>query len=339
MYKLYLQEGDSNQATQFYINIIVAAVEQRFGKVVVVHDVKQINKEDIVIVVAMYSLIAIIRNRFRQKFIYWFQGVHAEEVTFGVRKISLRMLLRKYYMAFWEGFCLHRSKFNFMVSHKMLDFYRRKYHYKKNNFFIMPCYNQEISKQAFFRKEKYSNPSIVYAGGMLPWQCVDELFQLYEKLKSKLPQATLTILTKDSRTVLDYIKKYNASDVYVDYVNLEELNDYMSKFKYGFLLRSDDIVNNVATPTKFNSYLSVGVIPIVSKTIHAFRQIITDMQFCISSKDEKDLDSVVNQIVQMEKKQISGEDVFVEYKEIFDTYFNTKNHINQISSNLMKLDI
>lgn len=336
MYKLYLQKGDCNQATQYYINIIISAVERRFGKIDLVNDVRELKKEDIVIVIAMYSLIAILRNRFNQKFIYWFQGVHAEEVTFGCRKLTWRILLRKYYMAFWEGLCLHKSKFNFFVSQKMLDHYRKKYRYTDDNYYIMPCYNQEIQKDAFYSERKYLSPSIVYAGAMLSWQCVDELFELYSKLKVKLPKASLTILTKDKNIVEEYIKKYNVSDVAIDFRKLEDLNNYMSKFKYGFLLRSDDIVNNVATPTKFNSYLAVGIIPIISNTIYAYRDIVKDMKFFITSKDEKDLDSVVEQIVELERQPISTNEIYSEYKHIFDTYYNTENHIINIGEKLEK---
>jgi len=334
MYKLYLKKGEYNQATQYYTNIIVAAVKRQFGTVEIADDVTYINKEDIVIIISIYSLIAVIRHRFNQKFIYWFQGIQPEEITFGLSKVSLRTRLRRHFMAFCEWVCLHKSKFNIFVSDAMLNHYRNKYHYKGNNYYIMPCYNQQLESSSFHILEKYSKPSIVYAGAMLPWQCVDELFQLYAKLKEHIPEASLTILTKDKEIVQVLIRKYNVPDVILDFVQLEDLNAYMSKFKYGFLLRSDDIVNNVATPTKFNSYLAVGVIPIVSKSIHAYRPIIDKMRFCISAEDEKDLDAVVNQIVKMELSAIDGKDVYAEYRQIFDTYYNTENHIANIAKHL-----
>jgi len=335
MYKLYLQKGDVNQATAFYIDIIKKSIEDRIGTVEVVDNVEYIQKKDIVVVVAMYSLISVIKHRFNQQFIYWFQGLNAEETTFGIIRPSFRTILRKQYMSLWEWFCVHKSSFNLFVSQSMLNHYRRKYHYKDDNYYIMPCYNQEIDCNAFNKDGKYTKPSIVYAGAMLPWQCVDELFQLYARLKEKLPNASLTILTKDKAAVYDLMRKYKVDDVTVDFVKLESLNEYIARFKYGFLLRQDDIVNNVATPTKFNSYLAAGVIPIVSETIHAYIPIIRQMHYCISADDEKDIDSVVDQIVKMENTTIKGSDVFNEYKQIFDYYYNTTEHITQLSEALV----
>lgn len=39
---------------------------------------------------------------------------------------------------------------------------------------------------------------------------------------------------------------------------VSQLNEEHAKYKFGFLLRMDDVVNNVATPTKYNSYLTLG---------------------------------------------------------------------------------
>lgn len=116
MYKLYLQKGDLNQATEYYVNVLRVAVERKFGKVEIVDEVKSINQDDIVIIIAMYSLIAVLKHRFNQKFIYWYQGIHAEEMLFGSNKVSLRTRLRMYYMSFFEWLCLRKSKFNFFVS-------------------------------------------------------------------------------------------------------------------------------------------------------------------------------------------------------------------------------
>lgn len=48
------------------------------------------------------------------------------------------------------------------------------------------------------------------------------------------------------------------------------MTDTLRDVKFGFVLRDDIAVNNVATPTKLSSYLSAGVIPIYSSALKDF---------------------------------------------------------------------
>src|SRR5690606_9036242 len=121
---------------------------------------------------------------------------------------------------------------------------------------IIPCYNQTLKEDFFYHKRKYSRLDFVYAGSLSTWQCVEESIRVFKYIQNKVPSATFTILTKNGGEVKHLIEKNKVKNVLTDYVPLVELQEYLARFKYAFLLRRDEKVNRVSTPTKMNSYRS-----------------------------------------------------------------------------------
>ena len=110
----------------------------------------------------------------------------------------------------------------------------------------------------------------MYAGSLSAWQNIDETLKIFKQIENIIPEATLTLLTEEKIKAQALIKQYDIQNAMVRYVSLNNLNEELLKHKYGFLLRKDIKVNNVSTPTKMNSYLSSGVIPIYSDAIKDF---------------------------------------------------------------------
>ncbi|MFH4294131.1 hypothetical protein WAJ58_23570, partial [Acinetobacter baumannii] len=84
----------------------------------------------------------------------------------------------------------------------------------------------------------------------------------------------------------------------IKYVSLENLDTELLKYKYGFLIRENHIVNNVATPTKMNSYLANGIIPIYLSFIDHFKVNFNEYDFIVAKEKTQD---VLNDIVNFEK--------------------------------------
>ena len=323
-------------ATTFYIDVIEKALRKVYDNVDIVSDIKLVTKDDVVCIITLYACMDVLKNRFSQRIIYWWQGVTPEELGFNVKKFSARLRLRILFYTVLEWYLLRHAKLNIFVSPTMEEHYKKKYHYSGNNTFVMPCYNQDVMPEAFYKEDKYCHPSFVYAGAMLAWQCVEEAVQLYCKVKERFPKASLTLLTNGKEEAARLIDKYKAKDVTVKFVPVKELNNEQSKYKYGLLLRSDDTVNNVATPTKFNSYLAVGLIPVISRVIGAYNPIINNMKYVVTTKDEKDLDNAYKQICEIESAEIKPEDVYKEYSQIFKSYYNTEEYIATLETKLRK---
>lgn len=334
--KIYLRKGERNNATTHYIDVLERSLLKVFNKVEYIDDIKELQSNDVVLIITMYALMDVWKKNFNQKIIYWWQGITPEELSYNVSHFTFRLRLRIIFYNVLEFLLLRKAKFNIFVSNTMLEHYRKKYRYKGENTAIMPCYNQALSKQSFFVQSKYSRPSFVYSGAMLPWQCVEETVVLYNKVKAHYPQATLTILTTGIDEAKEIVDRHNAADVEIKCVPVEKLNEEQAKYKYGMLLRADNIVNNVATPTKFNSYLAVGLIPVISDVVGAYKPILSKMKYKIGVGDEKDLDKAFQLICEMEETDIEPGEIYAEYKSIFDSFYNTENYINEISTNINK---
>src|SRR5690606_4048397 len=104
---------------------------------------------------------------------------------------------------------------------------------------IMPCYNLQLDEQVFFKGDRYNKASFVYAGSTAQWQCLDETLLIFKAIQERIVDAELVVLTKDYNTVDELIKKYRISNVTINYVDLSELQNELSKYKYAFLIRED----------------------------------------------------------------------------------------------------
>lgn len=115
--------------------------------------------------------------------------------------------------------------------------------------------------------DKYNNLSFVYAGALYDWQCIEETVLVFKMINEIDPSARLTLLTAKKQKAEELIKKFALVNIKISFVKLENLQNELVKYKYGFLLRKNDPINNVATPTKMNSYLAAGIIPINTNVI------------------------------------------------------------------------
>lgn len=96
---------------------------------------------------------------------------------------------------------------------------------------------------------------------MAAWQCVPKMLDIYKYIKKNIPSATLTIFTSQQKVAKELVLKKEV-DVKIEYCAPEMMNAKLSEFKYGFLIRDNIKVNQIATPTKINTYMAAGIIPI-----------------------------------------------------------------------------
>lgn len=331
MFKLALFEGDKNDATLFYLGIIKEAVEQNGFNVEIVESLSDINNEDIVLVINPKAFWNVKHHLEDNSMIYWFQGVVPEEVDF-YEMPWIKKLLSKIRYTILERIILKQSDFNFFVSNTMLSHYKKKYGYKKTNYFVMPCFNQPLLETAFY-DEKYTKPSFVYTGNLAKWQCFEPMVALFAHIKKQLPDATLSVYTQEFERAQTILKKYGV-DATIKYVPYQQLSEEIKQYKYGFILREDNIVNNVATPTKMNSYLASGIIPIYTDVVGAYKENLGRLQYAVPVQPDN---KGIEKLFEMEKQTIQAVDVLNEYKAIFDSYYNRKLYVEQIAEVLSKL--
>ena len=159
MYKFYLQDGDLNEATSYYIDIISRALLQQGEQVEKVFSLKVISPTDKVITIQSKAFFRVWLKNPKQYIINWYQGIVPEEAMC-MFEDSLSKYARKYLWRFLEYFSLCKAKGNIFVSEAMWRHYQHIYGYDKSNYCIMPCFNQELDLRQF-TAEKYATPSFV----------------------------------------------------------------------------------------------------------------------------------------------------------------------------------
>ena len=331
MYTTFLEKDDWNDATSYYIELIEDAFKKTGQQVTRTKSIDEINRESIVFVVKITSMLRVLFKRPKQKIILWIQGITPEEALMP-NEFKLKLYFRKFALRIIEWYVLPKALFIFMVSNEMLRHYQRIYNYKKSNHYIMPCFNQALNEWAFCI-EKYEKPTFVYSGSLANWQCFTQTIQIYKQIEKAIPNSSLTILTKEQDKARIILEQYQISNYEVKYVHLTELSTELSKYKYGFLLREDIEINRVATPTKLNSYLAAGVIPIYSNVITDFREHLSSFKYLINIKNINDFVGCSRQIIQFEQSTtINYKDVLTEYKAIFSQYYNREYYVNSITN-------
>ena len=126
------------------------------------------------------------------------------------------------------------------------------------------------------------------------------------------------------------IKKYKIKNVIVDYCKISDLHIKLSQYKYAFLIRENHIVNKVSTPTKMNTYMAAGLIPIYTDVIDAFEKNINLEKFGIKVSYNSSINLIVDKILLHHQEVINSQELLKTYSKIFLNFYNDKFYINEL---------
>ncbi|WP_278036334.1 hypothetical protein [Flavobacterium nitratireducens] len=332
----YYDERSLNDATIYYVGLIEKVFLSMGIDMEYRTKLGNVEGKDIIFTITeKYFCMAKFRYPFL-KTIYWAQGVAPEEYFLSGRNNKIVYLLK----CLIEFISIRYSTLLFVVSNRMLRHYRNKYFYNKQNYLVMPCYNLKyLSGLASSTGERYKYPSFVYAGSMATWQCVEETLQIFKAIQQEIPLASLTLLVKEQDEAFDMVSKYGINNVEIKYVNLSDLQKELMRYKYGFIIREDILVNNVSTPTKMNSYLASAIIPIYTDSVHAFVENIDLGEYSICLNSKSSVYKKAQQIIDFEKRVINSIQLDEKIQSVFKTYYNDEMYLKQIElkfDNLIK---
>lgn len=336
--KFFLPKGTINDATEYYCNLLEKSFEERNYTVDRVDSVKFLRKEDIVITIRPADQIKIGKG-YKGK-INWFQGIGSEEYVLLHGK-NIRSFIISRYLEYVEKKSLVNSDLCIFVSQRMKKYYEDKYKLNlENKSVIIPCYNQHLNKEFFYTQNRYEKLNFVYAGGLFAWQCIDRTLIIFREIYNMDNSATLTLLTGDKENAYRLIKKYGLNNVIVDYCKLDELQEKLAEYKYAFLIREDNIVNNVSTPTKMNSYLASGLIPIYTDVIDDFEKNIKIDSFSVKLSANLSDNQMADEIMMHHKsKNINAETLYKSYTETFIKYYNDNMYIEVLKNKLQDFEV
>lgn len=323
-YSFYMEKGDMKDATEFYVNIIRQAAEENGHTTKIVYSLNEIGKNDVVVTIQAKAWLIAKIFKPGHRTINWYQGIPPEEMEFLIPN-RLKCYIWRIAWTILEILALRFCDFNIFVSEAMQKHFKKKYGYTKNNYFLMPCFNEILDKSTIC-KEHYETPSFCYAGGLQKWQCFDKTLDLFKKIQEVIPNATLMIFTGAVEQAKEEMFKHGIKGE-AKYVPYQELNREMAKIKYGFLIREDNEVNRVATPTKMSSYLASGVIPVFSTVIHDFDKNLESYKYIIGGNNDN---ALLLRILKNEEQCVSICDLSNEYEKIFDTYYSRTVYISKL---------
>ena len=270
-----------------------------------------------------------------KKHCVWYQGIAPEESF-----MNNHSMFRFRILSFIEKKVMQSASLLFFVSDEMKRFYEKKYRLDlSRKSFIMPCFNElQIEDRAFF-DEKYTENSFVYLGGLQAWQCFEQTVRVYSVVEKRSGYKTrLLVFTENREQAISLIKRYDVKNYEVDFVRPEELSERIRGIKYGFVLREDNPINNVATPTKLSNYLSNGIIPIYSSAIKSFAEYDSELNFGIVC-DLNDIETGVENILAHMQKNVTACEIKDKCQTAFSTYYNHRAYIERISEKIIMLGL
>ena len=258
-----------------------------------------------------------------KNFILWQQGATSEESF-----MRHHNFIRKEIINWIDRFMMKRARFVFYVSRQLLSYYDRKHVFEKKSY-IMPCFNETHLHFPLTQKD-YSVPSFAYVGSLDVWQCFEQTISMFSRIQTFIPNASIKVLTWDCDKANETLNNHHVKNFVVKRVSKDEVKSELIDVNYGFIIRENNIVNNVATPTKFSSYLSCGVLPIYSDYIQDFHDNFSSSEEFCSLKSPSDIKTVLRYI-KAEKKHKNIEKLI---NSIFRTYYSPTYHSSNAASKM-----
>lgn len=255
--------------------------------------------------------------------ILWCQGIIPEESYLRNGSKGKSAIL-----SLIEKSALKKAAFCLFVSDDMRRHYETKYGLSfEGRCFVMPCFNSMFEQGSFFAEGKYDSPTFAYVGSMAAWQCFEETVDLYKELESRLPGAFLKVLTFNQAGAREILRAKGVERYEVGCVPPEKVAGELAKVAYGFVIREDDPVNRVATPTKLSSYMAAGVIPVFSDCIGSFSGLARGLKYAIPVGRSVDVDAVARRCAE----PVRREEVLREYRRVFDTYYSREYYVQGLA--------
>lgn len=231
---------------------------------------------------------------FRKSSLIYIQSLHNTFYSF----LFIKMIKNKYVLDLhgvvpeeleFQGMTFKAKAFNWIekliypkldvsvaVTNRLAIHYKSKYPNAKAKYIVYAILPNNIETPSETDLNIKSNKlNVIYSGNTQAWQNIDLMLKTIVENQSN--HIEYTILTGELDRMNELLTEYKLrgnSNINVQSVQPSELSAFYEKANYGFILRDDITVNNVACPTKLIEYLNYGIIPIVlSDKIGDFKEL------------------------------------------------------------------
>ena len=334
--KFFLPEYALNDATVYYVDMVERGFISSGYTVHRVSKRSEIQRGDIVFFIELADYFKNLLFLLNVKIVFWFQGVVEEEYKMQHGpSYSLKEKFMFFRMRCYEKYLLKRASLIFFVSDALKEYLLQKYQIKGiKHSLIMPCYNKQLSKNAFVNQNRFDELSFVYAGSTHKWQCIDQVLKIYGEVEKKYPLARLTLLVKKNEHLVRTIESLGIQNITIKYVSLEELDNEFLNHKYGFIIRDEHIVNYVSTPTKMSSYLASALLPVYTDAVWSFKQNLKLDEFGLIFKPGNSEKFIAEKIIDHHNAGLSLDSWAQKLHQVFSSYYSDSFYINRIEKKL-----
>jgi glycosyltransferase involved in cell wall biosynthesis len=152
-----------------------------------------------------------------------------------------------------------------------LETYLFRIFFLKRKIYVFPCLVAiDRRKTLVSRTPDQRHFKFVYVGSISKWQNFEKAVDMFKRY-SRNESCDLTVITKDTAEALRILTGKGVVGKVLSLNHGEVLNEIRYS-DFGFLLRSKNLLNHVASPIKFLEYLACGVIPIMNAGIGDYSQ-------------------------------------------------------------------
>jgi glycosyltransferase involved in cell wall biosynthesis len=163
-----------------------------------------------------------------------------------------------------ESIIFDRINSFLFVSENMKNFYMNRYNLSDKSINVIPTavddnlfYKDDYKREKIRDKLRLGNKFVfLYVGGSQKWQNIDLIIEDFGKAIKINTEISLIILTPNIELVKALIKQknINLTDIHVDHVNYKDVPYYMNSADAGIIIRDNQMINYVASPTKISEY-------------------------------------------------------------------------------------
>jgi hypothetical protein len=202
-----------------------------------------------------------VKNGFKVLPLYFFKPIWTD--LHGIGSEEAKMIgrpVRSKVHALSEFMVVKFSQKVVVVTKRMSSFIQEKYSKLKVNFLYIPICNF-LGEGKISKVKKEQKPLVIYSGGLHGWQNIEKMAEAAGRLQDRFD---FLFLVSDKEGFKAKAKdKCDIEKIGVDSVSRSEIRRYYEKADFGFLLRDDNAVNQVACPTKLIEYIEFGIVPIL----------------------------------------------------------------------------
>lgn len=251
-------------------------------------------------------------------------GTEFDEIL--MRRRNIKRLLKAYVVKHYEKVAINSSQLLITVTNKQYEKWKiEKKHVKypmvpASHFFDIKNYRNEIREEL----DIPSNSTVfVYSGGTSVWQMCKETMQLFKEIEERDENAFLLVMTSGQDIFRKIIDEYQIKQYRILTAKYEDVPKYLDAADYGFCIRANHIVNNVASPTKILEYLSRNVKPIITDCIGDFSDELGSLNLACIMNDSLNNYEVINR-----ESDFNGIDYVNKVKtEYVQSYINAINEL------------